>query len=108
MSIWMEQNYWRKTSQLVLEWNRDDANIRNSPDQVSNCCLRSDELIEKTGLSGSPSGPLAKANLTSRSTLTTIDINSEGLSKRVKGIEPSYSAWKAAALPLSYTREQNR
>jgi hypothetical protein len=25
--------------------------------------------------------------------------------KRVKGIEPSYSAWKAAALPLSYTRE---
>jgi hypothetical protein len=23
----------------------------------------------------------------------------------VKGIEPSYSAWKAAALPLSYTRE---
>src|SRR5262249_35770923 len=28
---------------------------------------------------------------------------SEGL-ERVKGIEPSYSAWKAAALPLSYTR----
>ncbi len=26
------------------------------------------------------------------------------LGKRVKGIEPSYSAWKAAALPLSYTR----
>ncbi len=26
-------------------------------------------------------------------------------SERVKGIEPSYSAWKAAALPLSYTRE---
>ena len=22
----------------------------------------------------------------------------------MKGIEPSYSAWKAAALPLSYTR----
>jgi hypothetical protein len=27
--------------------------------------------------------------------------------KRVKGIEPSYSAWKAAALPLSYTRGKN-
>jgi hypothetical protein len=27
--------------------------------------------------------------------------------ERVKGIEPSYSAWKAAALPLSYTREFN-
>ena len=27
----------------------------------------------------------------------------EGL-ERVKGIEPSYSAWEAAALPLSYTR----
>jgi hypothetical protein len=34
--------------------------------------------------------------------------NSAGLylkrMERVKGIEPSYSAWKAAALPLSYTR----
>ena len=29
--------------------------------------------------------------------------------ERVKGIEPSSSAWKAVALPLSYTRErQNR
>ena len=28
--------------------------------------------------------------------------------ERVKGIEPSYSAWKAAALPLSYTRRQNK
>ena len=30
-----------------------------------------------------------------------------GLQKmeRVKGIEPSSSAWKAVALPLSYTRE---
>jgi hypothetical protein len=27
------------------------------------------------------------------------------IGKRVKGIEPSYSAWKAAALPLSYTRK---
>ncbi len=25
--------------------------------------------------------------------------------KRVKGIEPSLSAWKAVALPLSYTRK---
>lgn len=25
--------------------------------------------------------------------------------ERVAGIEPAYSAWKAAALPLSYTRE---
>jgi hypothetical protein len=24
--------------------------------------------------------------------------------ERVAGIEPAYSAWKAAALPLSYTR----
>ena len=28
-----------------------------------------------------------------------------GAMERVKGIEPSYSAWKAAALPLSYTRK---
>jgi hypothetical protein len=30
----------------------------------------------------------------------------KSLMERVKGIEPSYSAWKAAALPLSYTRVQ--
>jgi hypothetical protein len=29
------------------------------------------------------------------------------LLERVKGIEPSYSAWKAAALPLSYTRARD-
>ena len=28
----------------------------------------------------------------------------DGDLERVKGIEPSYSAWEAAALPLSYTR----
>jgi hypothetical protein len=28
--------------------------------------------------------------------------------ERVKGIEPSYSAWEAAALPLSYTRADLR
>jgi hypothetical protein len=28
-----------------------------------------------------------------------------GLLERVKGIEPSSSAWEAAALPLSYTRD---
>ncbi len=33
-----------------------------------------------------------------------IDRNTPG-PKRVKGIEPSYSAWKAAALPLCYTRD---
>ena len=31
-------------------------------------------------------------------------LNWEGYLERVKGIEPSYSAWEAAALPLSYTR----
>ena len=28
--------------------------------------------------------------------------------ERVMGIEPTYSAWKAAALPLSYTRAPSR
>jgi hypothetical protein len=28
--------------------------------------------------------------------------------ERVKGIEPSSSAWKAVALPLSYTRTRNK
>ena len=30
--------------------------------------------------------------------------NQIGEMERVAGIEPAYSAWKAAALPLSYTR----
>ena len=30
------------------------------------------------------------------------------LLERVAGIEPAYSAWKAAALPLSYTRNRQR
>jgi hypothetical protein len=30
------------------------------------------------------------------------------LMERVKGIEPSSSAWKAVALPLSYTRIRNQ
>jgi hypothetical protein len=37
--------------------------------------------------------------------LTIFD--SQVVLERVKGIEPSYSAWKAAALPLSYTRDFN-
>ena len=40
----------------------------------------------------------SEAGLPSRSS------RSERRLERVKGIEPSYSAWKAAALPLSYTR----
>jgi hypothetical protein len=39
-----------------------------------------------------------------RSCVSAEDIARDNL-ERVKGIEPSYSAWKAAALPLSYTRE---
>ena len=36
--------------------------------------------------------------------LTDLQVIFTGALERVKGIEPSYSAWKAAALPLSYTR----
>jgi hypothetical protein len=42
-------------------------------------------------------------DLTLSVTTPTNSRNVEWL-ERVKGIEPSYSAWKAAALPLSYTR----
>ena len=34
--------------------------------------------------------------------------NQEGRLERVAGIEPAYSAWKAAALPLCYTRGPSR
>ena len=30
--------------------------------------------------------------------------NGEGILERVRGIEPPFEAWEAAALPLSYTR----
>ena len=36
--------------------------------------------------------------------LTESQVKFTEMLERVKGIEPSYSAWKAAALPLSYTR----
>ena len=36
------------------------------------------------------------------------DIAKESALERVAGIEPAYSAWKAAALPLSYTRSPKR
>ena len=32
------------------------------------------------------------------------DMRTRGFVERVKGIEPSWPAWKAGALPLSYTR----
>ena len=38
-----------------------------------------------------------------KQTKNRVQVRRSGL-ERVKGIEPSYSAWKAAALPLSYTR----
>lgn len=34
--------------------------------------------------------------------------NQEGKLERVTGIEPVYSAWKAAVLPLYYTRPARR
>ena len=33
-----------------------------------------------------------------------MEIDALALLERVMGIEPTYSAWKAAALPLCYTR----
>ena len=33
-----------------------------------------------------------------------MEIDAPALLERVMGIEPTYSAWKAAALPLCYTR----
>ena len=37
-------------------------------------------------------------------TWPAIDWRWQDVMERVMGIEPTYSAWKAAALPLSYTR----
>ncbi len=46
--------------------------------------------------SSAPAEPSAKYEAYDENRTTELE--------RVKGIEPSYSAWKAAALPLSYTR----
>ena len=59
----------------------------------------------RTGAEKSANLPLTA--LESRPTAPRLDRANEKISQeleRVKGIEPSYSAWKAAALPLSYTR----
>ena len=37
-------------------------------------------------------------------TIRSLLAEAESILERVKGIEPSSSAWKAVALPLSYTR----
>ena len=39
---------------------------------------------------------------------STTELQQPVAKERVKGIEPSYSAWKAAALPLSYTRKLDK
>ncbi len=46
----------------------------------------------------------SKRNTLSAWRRTSKDANKLKLLERVAGIEPAYSAWKAAALPLSYTR----
>jgi hypothetical protein len=47
---------------------------------------------------------LAAENVAGLNVAIARDNALQGKLERVKGIEPSYSAWKAAALPLSYTR----
>src|SRR5262245_4650366 len=61
------------------------------------CLLRPPTLLRNFGATA-----FAQTGLPSRS------LRSRRRLERVKGIEPSYSAWKAAALPLSYTREFRR
>src|SRR5258706_5386579 len=48
---------------------------------------------------------VVRGTVASRSPLIARPENESKRLERVKGIEPSSSAWKAVALPLSYTRE---
>ena len=50
--------------------------------------------------------PLIKVEIKVETVLPVASISPKSLKtlERVKGIEPSSSAWKAIALPLSYTR----
>jgi hypothetical protein len=52
---------------------------------------------QKVNICQNENSPLVRMGISVRD-------NSLKTLERVKGIEPSYSAWKAAALPLSYTR----
>ena len=49
--------------------------------------------------------PCRRAARATRVTAQAERFDAAGGLERVAGIEPAYSAWKAAALPLSYTRE---
>ena len=53
---------------------------------------------------GAQAAIASDSKLVGERSLTSSLVIASGPLERVKGIEPSYSAWKAAALPLSYTR----
>ena len=64
-------------------------------------------IVRRTPLGSFTKGGRSCASISRRGASSIRPEPAVGLSEaleRVKGIEPSYSAWKAAALPLSYTR----
>jgi hypothetical protein len=66
------------------------------------------DSVDRAGVIEVAWGYRAGSSGRSRARLGTFASNNRAREhlERVKGIEPSYSAWKAAALPLSYTRAQ--
>jgi hypothetical protein len=64
-----------------------------------------DESVSGRGISPGSSQSSADRQAARQTGPKEIDHGVSVSMERVKGIEPSSSAWEAAALPLSYTRE---
>jgi hypothetical protein len=86
---------WSASRSRGIMWGKRDPFLRKLRDLDRSSTRR---ILGCVPVHGSDSSRKAFAHY-------AINESNHNKLERVKGIEPSYSAWKAAALPLSYTRE---
>ena len=89
----MKKGQWSSTGAMAHHLHHDDEAKQHV------------QIIQSSGASRRPKSERLP-ELISRACRNGNQRSQEAIEtmERVKGIEPSYSAWKAAALPLSYTR----
>ena len=83
-----------------------DAGLEPTHARVKVWCLTNLANPQNSWSIGVPEGSRTPDTRLRRAVLYPAELQAHNLKKmeRVKGIEPSRSAWKAGALPLSYTR----
>jgi hypothetical protein len=87
---------WPPAVDGVCHWRGGEGAVKMSPWPIQIFRRKSGHHFLLPGVLPHLSGRCARILKYASKPLKTLE--------RVKGIEPSYSAWKAAALPLSYTR----